>query len=67
MRWISDFIWKKYALKGPKKLKLIPKNYYSKAFEGCDCRRLLKEFDKLNDPKVLEVRSFMEIIPYVSD
>ena len=56
----------KNALKWPKKLKLIPKNYHSKAFEGNACRKLLKISEKLNDPEVLGDRSYHEVVPILS-
>ncbi|KAJ6648687.1 hypothetical protein Bhyg_03918 [Pseudolycoriella hygida] len=49
------------ALKWPKKLNLISKNYHGEKFEGNACRRLLKESDKLNDKDVLQETPTLKI------
>lgn len=54
------------ALMWPKSLGLIPKNYHGKCFEGGACRKLLKEADKLNNPRIYKNGGCFAIVPYIN-
>lgn len=55
------------ALLWPRKLGKISSGYHGEVFEGNACRALLKNFDRLNDPEILEGQENPFILqPYVS-
>ena len=53
------------AMLWPKKLNVVAQNYHGYAFEGNACRKLLKEADKLNDPKIYVDVGYFSVIPYI--
>lgn len=54
------------ALLWPKKLSIIHKNYQGDAFEGNQCRKLLKAADALQDPIIYENVGPFRLLPYIA-
>lgn len=54
------------ALLWPKKVKVVPKNYHGRIFEGNACRKLLKASQLLNDIKIYKDVGFFKIVPYIA-
>ena len=60
-----DGIGKEKALLWPNKLGISHKSYQGDIFEGNHCRKLLKEADQLQDPKIYEVVGLFRLQPYI--
>ena len=54
------------ALKWPKKLNVIAKNYHGEIFEGNACRKLLKNTNHLASREVLGETDYIYVMPFVS-
>lgn len=54
------------ALLWPKRLSIVSNNYHGKNFEGNECRKLLKNADKLNDPEITQKVGNLRLVPYIS-
>lgn len=59
-------IGKERALLWPNKLGISHKSYQGDIFEGNQCRKLLKEADKLQDPKLYGLAGPFRLQPYIA-
>lgn len=50
----------------PNKLGIAHKSYQGDIFEGNQCRKLLKEADKLQDPEIYELAGPFRLQPYIA-
>lgn len=64
---IVPLVGREKALKWPKKVGVISKNYHGEIFEGNACRALLKTSDALQDPEIYtEDVGYLAMVPFVS-
>lgn len=54
------------ALRWPKNLKIISKNYQGEIFEGNACRKLFKNADSLGDERIYGELGPLAVVPYIS-
>lgn len=54
------------ALLWPKKLGIPHKSYHGNIFEGNQCRKLLKEADKLQDPEIYKDIGPFRLQPFIT-
>ena len=54
------------ALLWPKKLSIVHKSYQGDVFEGNQCRKLLREGDKLQDSEIYEAVGPYRLQPYIA-